>query len=79
MGCYLSKTSLSVGLCGIHSVNRFNRFNCSLRPSLTDDHGLGFWRLNANPGGAGQPRFPVTFPPVIRAMDEDVSEYFINV
>ena len=49
-GCLQSTASLIEGLCGIHSVNRFNRSNRGLRLSLTDNRGLGFWRLNPNLG-----------------------------
>ena len=48
--CVQSKASLIEGLCCIQSVNRFNRSNRDLRLSLTDNRGLGFWRLNPNLG-----------------------------
>ena len=39
---------MSKAFHGMQSVNHFNRFNHGLRPSLTDNRGLEFWRLNDN-------------------------------
>ena len=41
---------MSKAFHGMQSVNHFNQFNRGLRPSLTDNRGLGFWWLNDNLG-----------------------------